>query len=263
MTKDKLVIDDTQSSENRDLVSIIMPNYNGSKYLRETIDSVISQTYTNWELLFVDDCSTDDSLDIVRSYGDQRIKILQNEQNSGAAVSRNRAIEAASGRWIAFLDSDDIWHCEKLSRHLEFMVERNSKFSFTHYYVVDENGAQTAQFCPRLDKYDYNTILKHCYIGCSTVIYDREALGTFFMPEDAVKREDFACWLRILRTGVCADCLEEALTSYKIHGNSVSSNKIKMIKYQWNVYRRVEKLSFIKSVYYMVHWAIKGVLKYR
>lgn len=245
------------------LVSIIMPNYNGGKYLSQTVESVLNQTYKNWELIFVDDCSTDNSLDIIRSYGDQRIKILQNKGNSGAAVSRNYALREASGRWIAFLDSDDLWDKEKLSVHLKFMVEKDSKFSFTHYYVVDENGRQTAEFCPKLDKYDYKTILKHCYIGCSTVIYDRNAVGTVFMPEDAIKREDFACWLSILRTGVCAECLHESLTSYKIHGNSVSSNKLKMVKYQWNVYRNLEKLSVIKSAYYMVHWAIKGVLKYR
>ena len=244
------------------LVSIIMPNYNGEEYLRETIDSVIAQTYQNWELIFVDDCSTDNSVEIVKSYNDSRIKVICNEANSGAAVSRNRAIEAAIGRWMAFLDSDDLWNPSKLMDQLAFMKDTECSFSFTHYFFDRDDGNLT-EFSPKKDVYDYKTILKHCYIACPTVIYDVEALGKVYMPTDAIKREDFGCWLSILKRGVNAHCLHKALTTVKIHAGSVSYNKTSMIKYQWAVYRKVEKISVIKSMYYMVHWAIKGVLKYR
>lgn len=244
------------------LVSIIMPNYNSGEYLRETLESVFLQTYQNWELLFVDDSSTDNSLDIVREYSDDRIRVFVNEKNSGAAVSRNTALKAAKGRWIAFLDSDDLWNEDKLATQLSFMYREKCAFSFTHYFF-DTNDSLLKEFSPKKDSYSYEDILKHCYIGCSTVIYDSEKLGKVYMPVEAVKREDFACWLKILRQNVNAHCLHKCLTTVKIHQGSVSYNKVKMIKYQWNVYRNVEKISFLKSLYYMAHWAIKGVLKYK
>lgn len=245
------------------LVSIIMPNYNSEKYLKETIDSVINQTYKNWELIIVDDCSNDASLAIISKYDDNRIRILRNTSNSGAAVSRNYAIKESQGRWIAFLDSDDLWAENKLSSHIEFMVNNNLSFSFTNYSVINSDNELVTEFCPKLDIYDYKTILKHCYIGCSTVIYDKQQLGEILMPVEADKREDFACWLKILKSGVNAVCFHECLTTYRVHNNSVSSNKFKIIKYQWNVYRNIENLSFIKSSFYMIHWAVMGVLKYR
>lgn len=245
-----------------ELVSIIMPNYNGAKYLPETINSVLAQTYQNWELLFVDDCSTDNSLEIIRSYNDSRIKILQNDKNSGAAISRNYALREAKGKWIAFLDSDDLWMPEKLSKQIAFMQENDYSFSFTHYYF-DKSGYELKAFAPQKDVYTYNTILKHCYIACPTVIYNSIKVGKVYMPIEAIKREDFACWLEILKNNIKAYCLHECLTTVKIHSDSVSYKKTKMIKYQWNVYRKVEKLSIIKSCYYMLHWAIRGVLKYK
>lgn len=254
---------ETDKTTDYGLVSIIMPNYNGSKYLRETIDSVLSQTYKNWELLFVDDCSTDNSLEIVQQYDDSRIRVIKNTVNSGAAISRNKAIEAANGRWIAFLDSDDLWNKNKLLKHLEFMTQSQIPFSFTHYSVLNSENKLITEFSPSKDTYNYNTILKHCYIGCSTVIYDREKIGKVYMPTDAIEREDFACWLKILKSGENATCFHECLTTYRVHSNSVSSNKFKIIKYQWNVYRKIEKLSLFRSLYYMAHWAILGVLKYK
>lgn len=245
------------------LVSIVMPNYNSEKYLKATIESVLAQTYTNWELLFVDDCSTDNSLEIVRSYSDSRIKILQNEQNSGAAVSRNYALREAKGKWIAFLDSDDLWKPEKLERQLAYMQDNGISFSYTDYEVIDENNKIISTFKPSLDVCHYKDILKHNYIGCLTVIYDSEKLGKVFMPTNAPKREDLACWLSILRSGEKAYCLHECLAQYKVHANSVSSNKFKMMKYQWQVYRKVEGINVFKSLYYLSSWAIMGVLKYR
>ena len=176
-----------------DLVSIIMPNYNSAKYVKATIESVLAQTYTNWELLFVDDCSTDNSLEIVRAFNDDRIRILQNEKNSGAAISRNYALREAKGRWIAFLDSDDIWKETKLTQHIAFMQKGDIAFSFTDYSVINDDNDILTNFKPKKDIYDYKAILKHCAIGCSTVIYDKNKLDTVYMPEDAIKREDFAC----------------------------------------------------------------------
>ena len=252
-----------QVEKNHALVSIIMPIYNASKYLNETIESVIAQTYTNWELILVDDCSTDNSIELIKRFADDRIKLMENQTNSGAAVSRNRAIEKANGKYIAFLDSDDLWSKDKLSKHLDFMNEQNSAFSCTNYSVVDCQNEKETVFSPKKDTYSYKDILKHCYIGCSTVIYDSEKLGKVYMPTQAEKREDFACWLQILKTGIDVSCLHENLTTYKIHQNSVSTNKTKMIKYQWRVYRKIEKICIVKSLYYMMHWAIKGFFKYR
>ena len=245
------------------LVSVIMPNYNSEKFVTDTIKSVLAQTYKNWELIFVDDCSTDNSLDIVRSFADERIKIIKCETNGGAAVARNVAIDAARGRWMAFLDSDDIWHPQKLERQLAFMTENNYGFSFTHYGVIDDGNKEISEFKPVKDKYSYRDILKHNHIGCLTAVYDVEALGKVYMPTNAAKREDLACWLAILRSGTEAYCLHDVLASYKVHSGSVSSNKVKMIKYQWNVYRKVERMNPFKSAYYLIHWGISGIFKYR
>lgn len=245
------------------LVSIIMPNYNSSKFIKNTIESIISQTYTNWELIIADDCSTDDSISIINNFNDSRIKLIINEKNSGAAVTRNNAIENAKGKWIAFLDSDDLWREDKLEKHLEFMVNNDSVFSCTAYKVINSNGELIKNYNPKKDVYTYKDILKHCSIGCSTVIYNSEKLGKVYMPTNAPKREDFACWLSILKNNINVSCYHEFLTTYLVHSNSVSSKKSKMIKFQWNVLRKVENIPFIKSVYYMINWAFYGFFKYR
>jgi glycosyltransferase involved in cell wall biosynthesis len=250
-------------SQDFGLVSIIMPNYNSARFIKETIESVLAQTYNNWELIIVDDCSTDNSLEIIREYTDNRIKLLQNQKNCGAATARNNAIEMAEGRWIAFLDSDDLWTPEKLSKQIAYMIENEIAFTYTDYDVVDEQNNIITTFIPKLNICTYTDILKHNYIGCLTVVYDSYKLGKVLMPIDATKREDFACWLSILKSGERAHCLHECLSKYKVHSKSVSSNKFKMMKYQWLVYRKIEKLSLCKSLYYMAHWAIWGVLKYR
>lgn len=245
------------------LVSIIMPNYNSAEYIGRAIESVLAQSYSNWELWFIDDCSTDNSLEIINRYDDPRICATKNASNLGAAASRNKAIEKAKGRWIAFLDSDDMWDRDKLLSQLLFMDKTQTAFSFTAYKVINDKDEVIAQFFPKKDVYDYNTILKHCYIGCSTVMYDCKHLGKVYMPIEAVKREDFACWLKILKSGTNAGCFHQFLTLYRVHENSVSSNKLKMIKYQWKIYRKVEKLSILKSFYCMLNWAFRGLIKYK
>lgn len=249
--------------KNYGLVSIIMPNYNGAEFLSEAVQSVLNQSYPYWELLFVDDCSTDNSIEVISSFNDERITIYKNEINSGTAITRNNAIEKANGKWIAFLDSDDKWKPTKLEKQLAFADENGFAFTFTHYEVINEKNETVTVFRPQKPKYDYDTILKHCYIGCLTAMYDKEKLGLVTMPTKAVKREDFACWLSILKRGINAECLAEDLATYRLHSSSVSANKFKLIKYQWNVYRKVEKFNFFKCLYYMAHWAIKGFLKYK
>lgn len=244
------------------LVSIIMPNYNSETFIESSIQSVLAQSYKNWELLFVDDCSTDRSVEKAKAFDDSRIKIFLKEKNEGAASARNFAIEKASGRWIAFLDSDDSWSPDKLQKQIEFMISKNVAFSFTDYKVVTKSGNVLFYKSPK-NICTYSDILKHNHIGCLTVVYDVERLGKLYMPENAVKREDLACWLSILKKDVNAVCLHEFLAEYVIHSHSVSSNKTKMIKYQWNVYRNVEKLPFFKSLYCMACWAISGLKKYR
>lgn len=245
------------------LVSIVMPNYNCAPYIRGTVESVLAQNYENWELLFVDDCSTDNSLEIIRGFSDARIQILSTETNSGAARARNMAIAAARGKYIAFLDSDDLWLPDKLSKQLSFMEQNEYVFTFGDYDVIDGQGKQLALFRPQLDSCTYQDVLRHNYIGCLTAIYNAQVLGKVFMPENAIKREDLACWLAVLKKTERAYCLHEVLARYTVHANSVSSNKLKMMKYQWDTYRKVEHLSLVKSMYYLANWAVLGFLKYR
>lgn len=261
---------DAMEIQNRDippadygLVSIIMPNYNSEKYVEASILSVQAQTYQNWELLFVDDGSSDSSLALASAFQDERIHIFSTGENGGAALARNKAIEEAKGRWIAFLDSDDLWSPEKLEKQLMFMQNNGISFSYTDYTVVDENDTIISVFKSRLDACQYKDILKHNHIGCLTAMYDSDQLGKVFMPADAIKREDMACWLHILKNGKKAYCLHECLAQYKIRSHSVSSNKLKMVKYQWRVYRKVEGIHVFKSLYYLACWALMGVWKYR
>ena len=246
-----------------ELVSIIMPNYNGAKYIKASIESVLAQTYTNWELLIVDDCSTDNSLNVMQSIVDPRIRIIRSEINSGTAVSRNYGLQQAKGRWIAFLDSDDLWVKDKLEKQITFMKNNNIAFSYTDYDVFDSSNKVVSTFKPKLTMVTYKNILKHNCIGCLTVMYDSAKLGKVLMPINAIKREDVACWLSILKKGVNAYCFRETLAQYRVHSNSVSANKFKMVKYQWNIYRNVEELSLLKCCYYMVHWGVRGALKYK
>ncbi len=249
--------------EDYGLVSVIMPSYNSAKYIGEAVDSVLNQTYKNWELIIIDDCSTDSSLNVLEKYNDNRIRVLKNKENNGAAVTRNKGLEVANGRYVAFLDCDDVWHRDKLWLSLKFMVENEYIFVCTDYTVVKEDNDFVTEYVPKKDSYRYKNILKHNCIGCSTVVLDRDFLGDVLMPVNAPKREDFACWLKILRHGRRAYVLHRSLTIYRRRDSSVSSRKAKMAKYQWNVYRKVERLSFIKSLYYLAHWAIKGVFKYK
>lgn len=246
-----------------ELVTIITANYNAQQFIEETIDSVLAQSYQNWEMIIVDDCSSDLSIDIIKDYmqKDSRIKLIQLTENSGPAVARNRAIKDANGRYIAFLDSDDLWLPLKLEKQLAFMQKNNVTFSYTSYNLINDDGIALGQFNVP-DKQSYNNLLKTCPIGCLTVIYDTSSLGKVSMPL-ILKRQDYGLWLKILKKIDYAYGIAEILAVYRVRSNSVSSNKVKAATYQWKIYREIEKMNIFKSCYYFLHYTFNGLKKYK
>lgn len=243
------------------LVSIITPSYNSAHYIQKTIDSVINQTYPNWELLVIDDCSSDNSVAIIENLSelDSRIKLVKLDKNSGAAVARNTGIEHAKGRFIAFLDSDDTWNPDKLEKQIEFMLTNDYAFTYTAYHKVNEKGKYLSQVKIPL-KTSYNDLLKTCVIGCLTAMYDAKKLGKITFPLIR-KRQDFALWLKILKKVPFAYGLDEYLANYTVRNDSISANKFKAAQYNWHLYRKIENLSLIQSLYYFSHYMIKGIMR--
>ncbi|HHL2037255.1 glycosyltransferase family 2 protein [Clostridium perfringens] len=246
----------------RDLVSIITPVYNAERFLKETIESVINQSYKNWELILVDDCSKDSSEKIIRSYIklDNRIKYIKLEKNSGAAISRNTAINNSKGKYIAFLDSDDIWKKNKLETQINFMRENNIGFSFSEYDVMTEEGEKIDRIIKVPKKINYNEYLKNTIIGCLTVIIDREICGDFKMV-NIRKNQDMATWLQILKKGYKAYGINECLATYRLVQGSISNNKFKAAKSVWKTYREVEKFNIILSGYYFFSYTFNALKK--
>ena len=244
------------------LVSIITPSYNAEKYIEECVLSVLNQTYQNWELLIVDDFSIDNSREIIvkLSESDSRIKIIFLESNVGAAAARNIAIAKAKGKYIAFLDSDDLWNEKKLEKQILFMQKKNISFSFTAYQIMSEDGNKLFNVVPAPKKMSYSSYLKNTIIGCLTVVIDVEETGRFEMPNIKVS-EDMALWLLILKRGFSAYGLNEVLSKYRETSDSLSANKINASKFVWFVYRKVEKLSFVYSVYCFVHYIFNAIKK--
>jgi len=243
------------------LISIIIPTYNAEKYFLCTIQSVLNQTYQNWEMIIVDDCSSDNTFELALKFTttDSRIKVFKLEKNSGPAIARNMAIESAQGRYIAFLDSDDLWLPEKLEKQIKFMQEMDIAFSFTAYEKINEAGRPFQSFgVPQ--KISYPGLLKTCFIGCLTAIYDTEKLGKAYMPTNT-KREDFATWLTILKKVEYAYGLQEVLAQYRVYGRQTSARKIRMAFENWYLYRHIEKLSLMQSSYYFAHYAVNGLLR--
>lgn len=232
----------------KELVSIIMPSYNTAKYISETIDSVLAQTYQNWELIIVDDCSTDDTDSVIGRFCDERIRYLKNEKNSGAAVSRNRALREAKGRWIAFLDSDDLWVPKKLEKQIQFMEFNGYAFSYTNYEEIDVDGNQTGVRVTGPKKITKTGMFNYCWPGCLTVMYDRNVVG-LIQIEDIKKNNDYAMWLKVCKK---ADCylLDECLAQYrKGRTGSISTHSIKtMIGWHYKLYREAEKMGTIVSL---------------
>lgn len=248
---------------NLDTVSIITPSYNCESHISETIESVILQSYQNWEMLIVDDCSVDESRSRILEFTkkENRIKLIQLSENGGAAVARNKAIELATGRYIAFLDSDDKWKPKKLEKQIAFMQKTGIAFSYTAYDVIDEEGTKMTEFIPP-KSLTYHDLLKTCSIGCLTAVYDTQQLGKVYMPLFR-KRQDYGLWLDILKKTPEARGILEPLAEYRIRKDSISSNKINAAKYQWSIYRDLERLNFLKTLYYFIHYTINGMRKYK
>ena len=249
---------------NNYLVSIIMPNYNGERFLSQTLESVLNQTYQNWELLFIDDGSTDNSVEIAKSYAqkDKRISISFTQFPKivkGPASARNTAFSIAKGKYFAFLDSDDIWHKTKLERQLDFMTANNVALCYCWYDVINENNEIVGEVKP-ITSVNYKELLKDQRIGTLTAIYDAKKYSNLKIdPTDIAA--DLSLWLQILKNGETAYCIAEKLASYRLVSGSLSSNKLKAIGYYWNVVRNIEKLNFFQSSYYFCHYAFRGIFK--
>lgn len=244
-----------------ELVSIIMPSYNTAKFISETITSVLAQTYTNWELIIVDDCSTDDTDAVVRPYlADDRIRYIKNEKNSGAAVSRNRALREAKGKWIAFLDSDDLWLPEKLEKQIAFMEKNNCRFSYTNYIEIDENSVPNGRSVTGPKKITRHGMYNYCWMGCLTVMYDAETVGLVQIA-DIKKNNDYAMWLKVCEK---ADCylLDEVLAKYRKRSGSISNHGYtKLIKWHYKLYREAEGRTPLASVVLTLRNLFWGVWK--
>ncbi len=245
----------------KSLVSVVMPTFNSVEYMNESISSVLSQSYSNIELIIIDDCSTDGTQEALIEWQskDARIQFFSLDSNSGAAIARNKAIEKARGRYIAFLDSDDFWKEEKLKIQISQMEKERISFSYTTYRVRNvTSGDEATRDAPNF--VDYHALLKNNVIGCSTVILDIELLGKKYFPLIR-KRQDFALWLSILKEGIIAKKAGDELTIYNVRSDSLSSNKINSSIYTWRVYREVEKLPLPKAIYYFLNYAFFGILK--
>ncbi len=243
------------------LVSIIMPSYNASEYIELSINSVKAQTFPNWELIIVDDCSTDNTVDIIDSFNDSRIKVFKNDKNSGAAVSRNRALREANGRWIAFLDSDDVWVHEKLQEQLDFMKDNNYAFTYTDYRI-QHNGKWLPYICTGPDKVDKRKMYNYCYFSTITVMYDQKKVG-LIQIENLRKNNDYAMWLQAVEQVECYR-YPKCMAYYIKHDGSVSSgSKVKLIKWHYLLFRKgLHKgavISCILTGNNLVHGVIKKI----
>ena len=247
-----------------ELVSIITPMFNSQRFIESTIKSVQAQTYQNWEMIIIDDASTDGSTDIAKSFStkDERIKLNKLDSNNGSAVARNEGIKVCSGRYITFLDSDDMWHEQKLNKQLNFMKENHYAFTYTGFEKINEVGQVIGTVFPYKDEVCYYDLLKSNHIGCLTVMIDLKILGHKMYMPDIRKRQDHGFWLNVLKVIDKAYCLHEILCQYRIRKGSISINKIDNIWYQWKLYRKIEKLNIIKSLYYMAFYTYYGIKKY-
>ena len=237
-----------------------MPTYNCGRFISETIDSIKAQTYENWEIVIVDDCSTDNTKEIVEKYSesDSRVKYFCLDENSGAAVARTVAMDKAEGEYMAFCDSDDLWLPEKLEKQLNFMNENGYAFSATAYEQIDEESKSLGRVIKTVTKTSYNRLLLDCPVGNSSVMYNVEKMGKFEVP-NIRKRNDDALWLQMLKKEKYIWGMPDVLMKYRIRKNSISSNKFKVIKYHWILYREIEHLNVFRSAFHICFWCFLKV----
>jgi teichuronic acid biosynthesis glycosyltransferase TuaG len=243
-------------------VSIITPIYNSEEFIVDTIESVISQSYKNWELIIIDDCSTDNSLQLIQKYIDldERISLFINKENSGAAVSRNLGLKKSSGNFICFIDSDDLWNPLKLETQLNFMLNNNFAISFTSYNLIDENGNSLNKVINSIKEINYEGYLKNTIIGMSTSMIDTEKTGVFEFVNIRT-RQDTYLWITLLKRGLSAHGLNMTLASYRVRKDSISANKLNAAKRVWYLYYNLENLGLLKSIYYFSFYVVNAIKK--
>lgn len=241
-------------------VSIITACYNSEKFISETIISVLNQTYQNWEWIIVDDCSTDSSIKIIENYKDDRIKLLKLKKNMGTAIARNYGINQAKGRYISFIDSDDLWLPTALEERIKYLQENNESAVYTSYKRVNEKLEPCLKDFSAEDNVNFNRLLLNCPVFISTLIYDTNKIGKIIFP-DVCRREDYAMILNLSKKTIIR-AINKPLVIYRIRYNSYSRNKWLMFKLQFFVYYNFLQLSLYKSIYYTVQWAFNGLKKY-
>lgn len=243
------------------LVSIVTASYNSSRFIRATIESVLAQTYTNWEMIVVDDHSNDGTPDIVAAMAlqDDRVRLIRLEKNHGPATARNFAIKSGTGRYVAFLDHDDLWLPGKLEKQVHFMQQKGIAISFTHYRRMSEDGSRCGEVIAFPDSLDYAALLKNSGIaGCLTIVIDRTVVGDFAMEKGEL--EDHRLWIKLLKRGFSAYCFQEDLARYRLVGKSRSKDVFKLFKI-WNLYYTQEQLGFPKAVLYITCYVLNALLK--
>lgn len=246
-----------------ELISIIVPVYNAEKFIRETMDCVIAQTYPCWELLLVEDGSRDNSVEIIETYirdsGEKRIRLICQPENMGAAKARNRGLQEAKGRYIAYLDADDLWLPEKLEHELAFIREKDAAFVFTGYEFADENGKGTGKIVHVPETLNYRQALSNTTIFTTTVMFDTQKISKELLEMPVIKSEDTALWWKVLRNGYTAFGLDENLVKYRRPGKSLSSNKLEAVRRIWNLYRKAEGMGVLDSAWHFCFWAVRAV----
>ena len=244
------------------LVTVVIPVYNSEKYISKTIYSVINQSYQDIEIIVVDDCSTDGSLEIVKQLKSEYpiIRVIAFEENLGVAHARNKGIDVAKGQFIAFIDADDLWKPDKLEKQVSFMLENKYDFTFTSYEYISEEGVYKNKIVKVPERINYNQLLKNHIIGCSTVVINIDRIGKFQMPL-LRKGQDTATWLKLLKTMDFAYGIDIPLMAYRIRTDSLSNNKFKAIHRTWILFRRSENKAFFTSLYLLIRHIINAVKK--
>ncbi len=242
-------------------VSIVVPVYNAEKYIEQTVQSVLAQTYSEWELILAENGSTDQTAEKLKEIEsrDERIRVLFLGDNVGAAKARNEGVKEATGRYLAFLDADDLWDSSKLEKEVRFMKEKGAAFVFTGYEFGDEDAKPTGKVVRVPETLTYKQALKNTTIFTSTVLFDTEVIPKEKLKMPQIKSEDTALWWKILREGNTAYGLNENLVIYRRPSQSLSSNKVEALRRIWFLYRKWEKLNVFKSAWYFVNWAFRAV----